>query len=122
MIHRDVLFLVSRGALAIMWAYGLVRIWRFRHLPKANQVLAAALSMVLSNALLLLDAGPQDVLVFFNMMAQVVLVTAFAQVFKDFYQRKSLRATSMTTENITTLLGIGGASLFGAFSQYLWMH
>lgn len=85
---RTPLILLSRTIIALAWAYALVGIWKHRELPHANQALAGALAMVLSNALILFDVGlPYDIILFFVSMSQLVLAISFTRLFglmKDF--------------------------------------
>jgi hypothetical protein len=122
MAHPDLLHIASNVLLISAWALGIGRIWRYRRLEHANQVLAAALAMVLSNSLMMADFVPKDVLAFFNMLSQLVMITAFAQVFKSLHKKTKYDLHESTKEHMVTLLGLGGAGVFGIFMQYLFLH
>ena len=109
-----------RLAIAGAWLYGLARIWQFRDQPHANQALAAAVAMILSNALLVFNVPiAQDVLVFFVAMAQMVLVVSFAQVFEilksGHLDEPRVEHSWARKAQTKILLGIGAVSLVGHF-------
>jgi hypothetical protein len=79
----DTLLLVSRLLIVGIWAVAFARVWRFRHVPDGNQIVFGALAMALLHALILFDALPHDVLMFFVAMAHATVAVGLGRVIRN---------------------------------------
>lgn len=77
----DSLAMFSRFAIVLAWLYAICAVWKHRRLPYANQVLAGALAMVLSQGAIAFQSSiPVGVLMAFIAMAHITLASAFVRV------------------------------------------
>lgn len=121
------LIVVSRILISLTWLYALAMIWVKRALPHANQALAGALGMVLSNSMTIFNIPiPYDVALFFVAMSQLVLAIVFTRLFRlmSTYDQAALaEASALQNETLriylNVLLGMTSLSVFVLFLQYL---
>jgi hypothetical protein len=81
---------IARGFVMMVWMISIFMLLRFRTIPKVNQALAAALAVVLSHLVILLDLNVSlSTMLFFLGCAQFTVLVSFWQILKQLVLAKN---------------------------------